>query len=71
MVEKRRPPRGGRGLKFKILGKEVKEMIGRPPRGGRGLKYYYFLSARLADRSPSPRRAWIEILNLKSSQMDT
>ena len=33
----RRPPRGGRGLKYQG-GKPFRRLTGRPPRGGRGLK---------------------------------
>ena len=35
-----RPPRGGRGLKFRIS-KRNGQNSSRPPRGGRGLKYIY------------------------------
>ena len=34
---------------------------GRPPHGGRGLKFDFDDIARSDGRSPSPRRAWIEI----------
>ena len=55
-----RPPRGGRGLKFKDLDKN-KLQTGRPPRGGRGLKFPADLAALLGQKSPPSRGAWIEI----------
>ena len=58
----RRPPRGGRGLKLYIRGFEIAHS-GRPPRGGRGLKYILACKRHLNDLSPSPRRAWIEIVH--------
>ena len=57
----RRPPHGGRGLKFRILCIYTNCMC-RPPHGGRGLKYRLCAFKVSARRSPSPRRAWIEIL---------
>ena len=56
-----RPPRGGRGLKFQSVELWLNYTLGRPPCGGRGLKYGYLRIAAVGARSPSPRRAWIEI----------
>ena len=42
---RRRPPRGGRGLKWEAVTGGGATTNGRPPRGGRGLKFadvYYF-----------------------------
>ena len=37
----------------------------RPPRGGRGLKFCHRPTLPVNHQSPSSRRAWIEIYNLK------
>ena len=37
-LENRRPPRGGRGLKYLGKNQRLVHQPGRPPRGGRGLK---------------------------------
>ena len=36
---------------------------GRPPHGGRGLKLLWMVIFAIVAGSPSPRRAWIEILS--------
>ena len=36
--------------------------MGRPPRGGRGLKFYVDGIRGKTEKSPSTRRAWIEII---------
>ena len=56
----RRPPHGGRGLKWFCLNIAIGHN-GRPPHGGRGLKYGSEQTRTALLRSPSPRRAWIEI----------
>ena len=57
----RRPPLGGRGLKW-IIYYHLRAVIGRPPLGGRGLKFFWGrVECGPALASPSPRRAWIEI----------
>ena len=56
----RRPPRGGRGLKYD----QVDYRTGhdrRPPRGGRGLKYLGDICKINGAESPPSRGAWIEI----------
>ena len=59
-LKQRRPPRGGRGLKYSLF--EIFVFIGgRPPRGGRGLKSRPDMGAGNGKQSPSSRRAWIEI----------
>ena len=47
----RRPPRGGRGLKFGTVD-HLLEGDGRPPRGGRGLKSNYPFFRLYFDKSP-------------------
>ena len=65
MVDSRRragrPPHGGRGLK--LTSRQMRQIVssGRPPHGGRGLKCQSPRKAIALSRSPSPRRAWIEI----------
>ena len=63
-----RPPHGGRGLKCSeeavCLAHER-----RPPHGGRGLKCQSPRKAIALSRSPSPRRAWIEICRFGRSRM--
>ena len=60
-VISRRPPHGGRGLKLRCVG-DILNPDGRPPHGGRGLKCRLACCPLLCTRSPSSRRAWIEIL---------
>jgi len=55
-----RPPRGGRGLKYRG-GFRHPWIRRRPPRGGRGLKCFIAASSTARGASPSSRRAWIEI----------
>ena len=58
----RRPPHGGRGLKFEYLVRQNSGVLSRPPHGGRGLKFDRIGKSLFGAMSPSPRRAWIEIL---------
>ena len=58
---KSRPPHGGRGLKFDNRACPLCSRR-RPPHGGRGLKLRPSRFLPLSPSSPSPRRAWIEIL---------
>ena len=60
-----RPPHGGRGLKYLIHCARL-ECISRPPHGGRGLKYVPDPVYVFCYRSPSPRRAWIEISTMST-----
>ena len=55
-----RPPLGGRGLKYFPAERGSQERR-RPPLGGRGLKLKGRTGSRGQRKSPSPRRAWIEI----------
>ena len=57
-----RSPRGGRGLKYGIEAIAQATFQRRPPRGGRGLKYAQKQVQMGVKRSPSSRRAWIEII---------
>ena len=59
-----RPPHGGRGLKYALLLPPSIFAPRRPPHGGRGLKSVppQITMSRYLSTSPSPRRAWIEIL---------
>ena len=57
-----RPPHGGRGLKFDTDISAFQSAIGRPPHGGRGLKFGIVGALDRVFGSPSPRRAWIEIV---------
>ena len=65
----RRPPRGGRGLKFQRLAVWASS-LGRPPRGGRGLKSTRSPRRVPLPSSPSSRRAWIEILKRLAERLD-
>ena len=56
-----RPPHGGRGLKFPAFDFKIGDDR-RPPHGGRGLKYFQSFDKTLNTWSPSPRRAWMEII---------
>jgi len=50
--DERRPPRGGRGLKY-VLAVLAAQWEGRPPRGGRGLKLQCWAEAKVKyDRRP-------------------
>ena len=58
----RRPPHGGRGLKLQRCQSRTAQSGCRPPHGGRGLKFRGGEKTEAGkNRSPSPRRAWIEI----------
>ena len=57
-----RPPHGGRGLKLRDFAIAARKIGRRPPHGGRGLKSYASVSIFSTSLSPSPRRAWIEIV---------
>ena len=57
----RRPPQGGRGLKYLLRRQQSELSNGRPPQGGRGLKYARGLLLVVFRVSPSARRAWVEI----------
>ena len=59
-IIKSRPPHGGRGLKSSAL-EQLRRDARRPPHGGRGLKCYCCWYCWTCYKSPSPRRAWIEI----------
>ena len=56
----RRPPHGGRGLKFPVRWHRAPG-AGRPPHGGRGLKFTPQQHNQLRQKSPPTRGAWIEI----------
>ena len=58
----RRPPRGGRGLKYPVPWNKYEIGYGRPPRGGRGLKYVSVYVPITSTESPPSRGAWIEIV---------
>ena len=55
-----RPPRGGRGLKYRPDDVNA-ALLGRPPRGGRGLKFFFLSLVLVRQVSPPSRGAWIEI----------
>ena len=57
----RRPPHGGRGLKFLDLVEDICRRNGRPPHGGRGLKSDGLELYDGWEMSPPARGAWIEI----------
>ena len=57
-----RPPHGGRGLKSRHLRRLIRHGARRPPHGGRGLKWRDEDRGHGLDESPSPRRAWIEMV---------
>ena len=57
-----RPPHGGRGLKFIFIPPIEALAPCRPPHGGRGLKLLFVNLLVGIVSSPSPRRAWIEML---------
>ena len=61
-LRRRRPPLGGRGLKSDLPAAVI-TVASRPPLGGRGLKFARLLPLFHVFQSPSPRRAWIEMLN--------
>ena len=46
------------------------QKCGRPPHGGRGLKYAPRKRRQIRTLSPSPRRAWIEILQIMTASVD-
>ena len=47
------------------LSVSLRASSGRPPLGGRGLKFASEVQNRVKRESPSPRRAWIEILPIE------
>ena len=49
-------------MKFLLLMIVLFLAMRRPPHGGRGLKFDFGINRDLDIVSPSPRRAWIEIL---------
>ena len=59
----RRPPRGGRGLKYPFT-VCFPGPSRRPPRGGRGLKLKADVHHFFASMSPPARGAWIEIISI-------
>ena len=61
----RRPPHGGRGLKFNNANKPELGGYSRPPHGGRGLKSESILPYVRTVSSLPARGAWIEISALR------
>ena len=66
----RRPPHGGRGLKFGCRHPRL-DGPGRPPHGGRGLKSQAAVCAPLALTSSPSRGTWIEIPVFDNMYLDT
>ena len=65
MSDTRRPPHGGRGLKWLITKQKRLSFARRPPHGGRGLKFVDVSHSFTAVVSSSTRGTWIEIEKTK------